>query len=197
MAAEPLSLSALFAQTFRDPARVGAMLHALRFDRGTLWSMLLVVSIISAMAVLYSVHFEPTEVTEQMRTIGPFAMTAVTFASLTILVFALYFTAQMMGGTARFPGTLLVVIWWQAVSMALQAGIMALDLLVPPLAALAGLAAFFLTFYWLVHFMNEINGFGSLMKAFGVIVLAFVGMLVGLFFILSLIMGATAIGSVT
>ena len=196
MVARPISLTALFAETFRNPAQVGATIHAVRFDRGTLWSMLLLVSIVSALAVLYSVHYEPSPVTEQMRNIGPFAMTAVTFGSLTILVFALYFTAQMMGGTARFPGTLLAVIWWQAVSMALQAGIMVLDLVAPPLAALAGLVAFFLTFYWLAHFMNEINGFGSLLKAFGVILMAFVGMLIGLFFILSLIMGAVAVGGV-
>ena len=111
---------ALIVQTFADTSGTARALNAMRLNRGILWSLLLLVSILSVLALQLSLWAYPAEARAPFDNISPFALTVVVGSALTLTVFALFFSGQALGGTGRFPGALLLTIWWQVVAVVLQ-----------------------------------------------------------------------------
>jgi len=185
----------LILRSFTEPATAAQEVFARRFDRGTLWSALLLVSVLSVLMIALTnvLIGVPPEVEEAVIQISPFAFAMVLGSSLVILVFALYFVGQMLGGTGHFPESLLCVIWLQVLSMALQLVQLFVMLIFPPLVGIVSLAGLGLILYALLHFINVLHGFDSLMKSLGTFVVSLIGIAFGLSFILTLI-GVSAQG---
>lgn len=184
----------LVGRTVTDARGVARDLLAMRFDRGTLWSMLVLVSILSVLAFETTQAVIPVNISPNMVRISPYALTVILGSGLVMMVFAFYFVGQVMGGKARFPGALLLMIWWQVMAMALQVVQTLVLLLLPFLANLISLIGLGYMFYLLIIFVDEMHGFANVFRALTTIVLAMIGIIVGLSLILTLI-GATAQGA--
>jgi len=178
---------ALMVLTFRDTRSAAQVLNAMRLNRGILWSMLFLISILTVLTLELSLVFYPADATAPFGSVSPFALTAVVGSALTITVFSLYFAGQMLGGTGRFPAALLVTIWWQAIAIVMQLVQTVALLFSPLLTSLVTLGALVFSIYCLIVFINEMHGFNSLAKALGAVVIAFLGILFGLSLILTLI----------
>ena len=127
----------------------------------------------------------------QLAQSSPFALTIVLGAGLTMMVFAFYLTGQMLGGKGRFPGALLLMIWWQVMAMAIQI-VQTLGLVLMPLiGGLISILGLGYLLYCLAVFVDAMHGFGNLFKALMTIVIASFGLLLGMSVILTLI-GVTA-----
>lgn len=182
---------ALVGRTLVDPRGAAEALLALRFNRGILWSLLVLVSILSVLVFKASLAVLPAQVSPQLAQSSPFALTIVLGAGLTMMVFAFYLTGQMLGGKGRFPGALLLMIWWQVMAMAIQI-VQTLGLVLMPLiGGLISILGLGYLLYCLAVFVDAMHGFGNLFKALMTIVIASFGLLLGMSVILTLI-GVTA-----
>ncbi len=188
-------LFTLIFQSFTDPASAAETVYSRRFDRNALWSGLLLVTVISVLLIALSnaIIGVPPEMEDAIVQITPFAFALILGASLVILVFALYFVGQMLGGKGHFPETVVCVIWLQVLSMALQVVQLIAMLLMPPVVGIVSLVGLGLLLFALVHFINVLHHFDSLLKSFGTFALSLIGIAFGLSIILAAV-GVSAQG---
>ena len=190
------ALLSLIGQSYYDPAGVARILNALRLNRGILWSGFLAVVCISVIVLELSLMSVELPNREVLFPLSPFGQAAVLAVLLTLLIFAIYFTGQMLGGKGRFPGALLLVSWWQVMAVTTQLLVMALVLVVPGLAGLVVTLAYVYMLVSLLHFINVLHGFDNLFMALATVVIAFLGAAVGLAILLAIIgVGAMQQGS--
>jgi hypothetical protein len=186
----PGGVMRLLALTLRAPGAAAAILVGLNLTRAVLWQALALVTVLSVLIVAFS----PGPMPEAGPIAGPgpvvltpFAYVAVLGASLVMLVFAIYYTGAALGGTGTFPATLTLVVWLEVLATAIRV-VQTVALLVSPLlGGLVSLAGLGLLFWTLVNFVNVLHGFGSLGKALLTLLLAVVGISLGVAVILSLI----------
>lgn len=180
-------------RSFRDPKGVAQMLNAMRLNRGILWSMMVVVICLSVIMMVATVSLTPSPADSQFVSLSPFGLAVMLGSVLVAMVFAFYFTGQMLGGTGRFPGALLLLTWWQAMGVAVQVLQIVIVLIMPPLAGVVTLAGFAYLTVALVLAIDVLHGFNSIAKAIATVIIAFLGTAFGLALILTLV-GVTAQG---
>ena len=177
----------MMLRSFSEPREVAEELTSRRLDRGTLWSIMALVVVVSALVVTVSSLVSPPtpELAPLMGT--PFLAALVIGASQVVLVFVLYFTGRMMGGTGHFPETIMLIAWHQGMTVFLQIITLAISIVSPLFGGLISLFGAFYLFYVLLQFIDVLHGFKSLAKAFGTFAFGVVGIGLGLAVMLSLI----------
>lgn len=178
-----------------DPAAVARILIGWRLPRDVLWLTLGLVTVLSVLLVALTQGPAPElPAGTQPIVVTPFAYATILGAMLVLLVFALQFTGQILGGTGDLGAALVLVVWLEVVAMALRVAQGAALLLAPPLVGPISIVGMWVLLWCLANFINVLHGFESLGKSALVIVLAAVGIGLGLGLILSLIgFGATAV----
>jgi len=181
MTAEAPLILRLIWQSFRDPAAVGAAIATLRLDRATLWQSLLLVTILSTLALALVNGGMTASPFGDGRPLAPYASAMILGASLTTLVFALYFTGRALGGQGRFAAALALVIWLEVLAIALRLAIWLVTLaLGPVLAGPLPILGIGLLGFVLVQFTKALHGFATMGRALGTIALAVLGLGLGL-----------------
>lgn len=177
----------LVGLTLVNPADVARLIVAHRQSRQVLWSALLLVTVLTVLMLAAVQMVVPAFPVPQ-----PFTSTLVVGAMFVILVFAIYFTGQALGGTGTFPAAIALVAWYGAVGIVVRTVVALVIGMVPALAVTLGLASGTLMLWCLVNFVNVLHGYDSLPKAAGVLALTLIGLLFGVAFIVALIgIGAT------
>jgi hypothetical protein len=172
-------------RSFRDPAGVALVLTRLELNRGTLYSMVALVTVLSVLILELGLYLSPADA-ELLRA-TPFTLCFILGASLIMMVFALQLTGRMLGGAGQFGSALLLVVWWQAMALIIQVGQTATMLLFPPMAGIVTLAGLAWLVFALLHLVNVLHGFDSLFKALATVVIGVVGISFGLALLLTLI----------
>ncbi|WP_394152313.1 hypothetical protein [Loktanella salsilacus] len=172
-------------RSLRDPAGVARALMSIGLARNTLYQLVALVTVLSVLMLELGVYLSPAEAEVLMAT--PFALAIILGASLLMMVFALQLTGRMLGGTGRFSGALLLVIWWQGMALLIQVVQTATLLLFPALAGIVTLAGLAWLVFSLLHLVNVLHGFDNLFKALATVVIGVVGISFGLALLLSLI----------
>ena len=176
---------AFIGQSFRDPAGTARALMGVGLSRGTLYSMLALVTVMSVLLLELGNALSPAG--SAILRLTPFTLCVILGASLIMMVFALQLTGQMLGGQGRFAAALLLVIWWQAMALVIQAAQTLAVLILPPLAGLLTIAGLVWLVFALLHFVNVLHGFDSLPKALATVAIGVVGISFGLALLLTLI----------
>jgi Yip1 domain len=99
-------------------------------------------------------------------------------------VFAIWRIGRMRGGRGTLPQTVVLVAWLQFVLLVLQVVQLAVQVMIPPLAPLIGLAAVGLFFWLLTLFVVELHGFRSAIVTF----LGIFGVMMVIAFVLALLL---------
>ncbi|MCE8008247.1 Yip1 family protein [Aestuariivita sp.] len=189
-----LSLKDLAILSIKDPALAARELIALKLDRGTLWTGLFLMVVLNTL--LHSLTNILVPGPSPLP--GVFDVPAIYLmfvgGGLVLIVLMVFWTGRTFGGTGQMEDVMVVLVWLQFLRVIVQAAALLLLLTIPVLSMLLVLAAGFIGLWMLVHFVNEAHGFGSLGKSAGVLVAAFVGMVVGVSILLSLI-GVSAVGA--
>jgi hypothetical protein len=172
-------------RSFRDPAGVALVLTRLELNRGTLYSMVSLVTVLSVLILELGLYLSQADA-ELLRA-TPFTLCFILGASLVMMVFALQLTGRMLGGAGQFGSALLLVVWWQAMALIIQVGQTATMLLFPPMAGIVTLAGLAWLVFALLHLVNVLHGFDSLFKALATVVIGVVGISFGLALLLTLI----------
>ena len=180
-------LSDMLVLSLRDPARAGALLQTARAPRDILWQMFALVVCLSGLLQYTVVALLGDAVARQTPTGTPLLTVAVMACLLTVLIFALYFTARMMGGQGSFPGTILIVTAVQALLLVGQVLQIAAFLILPGLGTLVFFVTLWITLRAAAHYVDALHGFGSVFQASMVLIVAVVGLSFGMALIVSLI----------
>ena len=187
------SLKDLALLTVQDPAEAARQLMAIQLDRGTLWTAVFLVAVLNTLlAGLNNVLMPNTTPIP-----GLFDVPAVYFffvgGGLVLTILTLFWVGRAFGGEGSMEDIMVVVVWLQFMRVLVQATALVLLLTIPMLSILLILVAALVGIWILVHFVDQAHRFGSLSKAAGVLIAAFIGMVVGVSILLSMI-GVSAVG---
>lgn len=189
-----MNIQEFIMRSFRDPAGTARALAAWRLGMGTLWSMMLLVIVLSVLVLEAGLMLSPSEAA--MIIASPFTLCVILGASLVMLAFAIQLTGRMFGGTGRFPAALLLIVWWQAMALLIQLVQTATLLISPPLSGIVALAGLSWMVFALLHLVNVLHGFDSLLKSLGAVVVGILGISLGTALLLTLV-GVTVQGGTT
>ena len=188
------SLKDLAIESVQDPAGAARQLMALNLDRGTLWLALFLMAVLNTL-----LHGLTNQLVPGPSPLpGLFDVPAVYFffvgGGLVLIVLTIFWTGRAFGGQARMEDVMVVVVWLQFLRVMVQAAALVLLLTIPVLSMILVLAAAFVGLWILVHFVDQAHQFNSVGKSAGVLIAAFIGMVVGVSILLSLI-GVSAVGA--
>lgn len=187
------AIAQLLLQTFVHPRELAMGMVAERYERHILWTGAFLVIVLSGIVQYGLVYVTPENELTKLLFTTPLVTTVMVGCGIIVLVFAIYFGGQMMGGTGHFPETLLLMVWLQFAQVvvgAIQIVIIAISPALVGVAALVGLMGGAGIFYATLQFIDVLHGFKSLWAAFGTLVISFLGLAVGLVIILAVIGGA-------
>lgn len=182
-----------------EPVDMATRVLGMRFPRDVLWQALILVAVLNVLLLAFVQLVSPTPVVVQGQviTLTPFAYAVIIGTFLMFLVFMIVHAGRMFGGTGTLDGALMLIVWFQAVSVTLEAIQVALLLISPGIAALFGVITLGAIIWVFVNFINVLHGFASLAKAAVVIVLALICAALGTGVVMGLLGISTPVGGTT
>ncbi|MFP4274875.1 MAG: YIP1 family protein [Paracoccaceae bacterium] len=184
------AIGRLALETIRAPRSAAAQLIGLGLPRELLWTALALVVILNALIFTLTNMVSPPPAEMPMVVMEPLPFALLLGAALVASIFALFWVGRGLGGQARLDDLMVLLIWLQSLRVALQLALLVLMPVVPALASLIVLAASILGIWILVNFVDVAQGFDSLLKSLGVLILSTLGMAIALSLVLSLFGGA-------
>lgn len=180
-----MTLTPVIRETFRNPREAAAMLLSMGVPRGAT-AMAFVLAIVLSILVT-----EPFFAMMPPETFGPpispMARAAMTGVLSAALVWVIWMVARRLGSRARLEEVFLIFAYLEAMLSA-GLGVMLLTIFVTPF--LAGFLGLAVTFYWaylLAMFFAEALDVGPPIKAFGIVLMAWVIVYVAGILLLTLI----------
>ncbi|PJI92005.1 Yip1-like protein [Yoonia maricola] len=145
--------------------------------RDALWTALALVAVLNVILVVLLQLISPIPVAFEDRAIAfsPFGFTVIMGTFLVLFVFGTFYAGKMLGGVGTLTASLAIVVWFQSVSLTLEAIQLVLMLISPAIASIFGLLSFGALIWCFLNFVNILHAFNNLGKAFVAILLAFVG----------------------
>jgi len=183
----------LVTETLTTPRLAAARLIALQVPRPVLWQALLLMVVLNALAFWVGILAMPPEQPLPPMMGSPFMFALTMGCGAVVTVFAVTLVGAWLGGSARLEDVLVLVTWLQALRLAVQVVATFLTATLPSLAIVLLMAVNIYGLWILVNFIDIAHRFGSLPRAFGVILMAALGIVMGLIVMLSL-NGATTMG---
>lgn len=182
-----------------EPAEMAARVLGMRFSREAMWLALALVAVLNVilLAVVQIVSPAPLIMQEQMIALSPFAYAAIIGSFLTFLVFMLVHAGRMVGGTGTLDGALMLIVWFQAISLTLETIQVGLLMISPGVAALFGMISLGAIIWVFVHFINVLHGFANFGKAIAVIVLALIATALGTGVVMGMLGISAPVGGTT
>ncbi len=183
----------LAVDTLRDPQDAAARIMGWQVPRRELYIALLAVSALTALIVGTVSTLGPPPDQELLDTVPmlalfqrPLALFVLTAGGLIVMVHALYWAGNAMGGQGDLGDLIALMAWLQALRVAAQIGILALSAVVPSIAGLLALMVMIVAFWLMLHFVSAALHLGSLWRAFGILMAVSAGLLLGLMLIVTL-----------
>jgi len=175
-------------QSILMPAVVARQIMTLSLSRGLLWQALLLMVILG---VLTSALTQGAVLRLPLGTatvdVTPLSYALILGGSLVMLVFALHYTGQMLGGTGSFAATLALVVWLEAVAVLVRVAQALLLLALPGFSGIVAILGLCILGWCMLNFVDVLHGFQSLGRAALTLVLAVIGITFGMAIILTLI----------
>ena len=177
----------LVINTIKDPKQVALKISLITLPPVTLWSLVVLVVIISVLLSELANWLLPVKPTQTSLILisSPFLATVILTVLMTVMIFLTFYIGKLFGGTGSIESTISVIVWLQTTMIALQVVQLILIPFLPSLAMILGFFAGILFFWLYVNFILVLHGFTSLGKVFfGVI-----ASMLGVIFLFSLLIG--------
>ena len=189
-----IQLRDLAVMTIKNPANAARIVMATRFPREALWTTLALAAVLNTLMFCLSDLISPAPSPFPAIFQVPVFYLAVIGFGLVASVYALLWIGGIMGGQGNLDEIMSLLIWLQAMRIAVQAVVIVLSVTIPVLAVLLSLAASLMGVYITLHFVNEAHRFGSLGRSAFVLIGSAVGIVVFVSILLTLV-GGTLMGS--
>lgn len=159
-----------------EPSKMAQKVIGLDLPRDALLTGLALVAVLNVvlLTLLQLLSPAPIAFEEQAFALSPFAYAAIIGVFLGLLVIATFQIGKMMGGVGTFTATLAVIVWFQSISLTLEAIQLVLVLISPAIASIFGMLSLGALIWSIVNFVNVLHGFESIGKALTTIVLALI-----------------------
>ena len=177
----------LVINTIKDPKQVALKISLVTLPPVTLWSLVVLVVIISVLLSELANWLLPVKPTQTSLILisSPFLATVVLTVLMTVMIFLTFYIGKLFGGTGSIESTISVIVWLQTTMIALQVVQLILIPFLPSPTYILGFFAGILFFWLYVNFILVLHGFTSLGKVFfGVI-----ASMLGVIFLFSLLIG--------
>lgn len=160
-----------------EPSHAARKVLSMDFPRTWLWTGLALVAVINVimLALLQLLSPVPVAFEQQAFSLSPFAYVAIIGVFLVLFVFATYHVGKLFGGTGTLEATLAIIVWFQSISLTLEAIQVLLVLISPAIASIFGLISLGALIWCFVNFINVLHAFENLGKAIATIILALIG----------------------
>ncbi|MFK7876084.1 MAG: YIP1 family protein [Paracoccaceae bacterium] len=186
----------LFMQTVRTPAEAADHVLQTELEFSDLWMGVIAISALSACVTGLTIVLIPLPPGWPELFASPFAHFATTAVGMILFATLLTWAGRGLGGTGTLPSLLKLILWLQTFRVGLQVLGLLLLVAVPVLGAFYGLATGLLALWVLLHFIKVGHGLASIGTASLVLFATFVGLIVGMSMLLSLVgfgsLGVTA-----
>ena len=142
-----------------------------------LWIGLALVAVLNVIlvALLQMLSPAPLAMQEQAFALSPFGFLAIIGIFFVLFVYGIFYAGRMIGGVGTLTGSLAIVVWFQSVSLTLEAIQFVLVLISPAIGSIFGLLTLGALIWCFMNFINVLHGFNNLGKALGAIFLALIG----------------------
>ncbi len=171
-----------------EPADMAGKVMAMRFEPAAMWMAIALIAVLNVLFLAVMQFLSPVAVAMQEEAVrlSPFALTAVIWLSLVLLVLTTSYIGQWMGGQGDLQATLTLMVWFHSINLTLEAGQLLLMLISPYLAALASLIMFGALVWCIINFINVLHGFENLVKSIVILALSVfaMGLIAGLILVL-------------
>ncbi|KIN61044.1 hypothetical protein Z945_2028 [Sulfitobacter noctilucae] len=175
--------------SIKDPREAGRQIMAMDLDRDTLWTALGLVAVVNTFLVTLLIASSGSEVPLPRFMNSPLTLFVLIAGVLVLYIHALYWAGLTIGGTGRLMDVLALVVWFQILRAAAQLAILVLSLALPALGALASLVVAVWGFWIFLNFLATALNLTSPWHSLAVLVVAFVGLVLGVGVLTSLIGG--------
>ncbi|WP_147125073.1 YIP1 family protein [Shimia ponticola] len=177
----------LIGESFTNPRQAARVLLSLNPTRDIAFSALGLTVVLSVILSFLMSGGEALRLTPESMPLQPGIVAGMMMCLTTILAFMIYFTGQAMKGTGDLPSSILVMAWMQALFLAGQVVQGFLILMSPGLGTLFGVALTLVIIWVLLVFIDELHQLGSVGRAAFLLFMAFVGVTLGMSFLLTLV----------
>lgn len=176
----------LALETLQSPRTAAKKVMALNLSRDVLWSSLALVACVNSIFNGLSLLFVDASL---MPTVlrNPILFFVIITGLQVLSVHAFYWTGRAIGGHGDLGNTLALLVWLQALQAAAQVALFVVVILSPGLAQMVAMGVSVFALWLTVNFIAEALHLPSLMHAAGVVVLAAVGIAIGLLILVGLI----------
>ncbi len=160
-----------------EPTKAAQKAISLNLPTEALWLGLALAAVLNVilLSILQLATPAPIAFEEQAFALSPFAYVSIIAIFLALFVMGTLYTGNFMGGTGTLAGSLTVIVWFQSISLTLEAIQLILVLISPAIASLFGLLSLGALIWCFVNFINVLHGFNNLGKAAITCVLALMG----------------------
>jgi len=179
----------LILRTITDPKGAAEVVLGMALSRPILWQGLILICALSAvlMGVLGAENLAvPWGNVNLILT--PIGYAFVLGAGLVMMVFALHYTGRSLEGQGRFADSLAAIVWIEVVALCFRVlQVLVAALLGGTVATFFSLGGVMILLWALVDFIDQVHHFNSLPRAAGTLVLAVLGITLGMSLIIAFI----------
>ncbi|WP_208348470.1 Yip1 family protein [Pseudaestuariivita rosea] len=182
------SIIALFQLSFANPKEGAEKILALGIPREANWLIVAIVAVLSGLlsAVFQMVTPENPQPMFMMPS-SPGGLVAISAATLLSMIFAVHLAGRAFSSQGSFDDCMVLICWWQFIWIIVQSASVLLIMMIPAIGALFFLIMGGYCLWLLVSFTDVIYRFNSPGKSALLLVLAFLGVVFTLGFVLSIL----------
>lgn len=160
-----------------EPSESARRVIELNLPRDALWTGLALVAVLNVILVVLLQMISPAPVAfqEQAFALSPFGFVAIIGIFLGLFVFGIFYAGKIMGGAGTLHASLAIIVWFQSISLTLEAIQVLLVLISPAIGSIFGLLSLGALIWCFVNFINVLHGFNNIGKALVTIFLALIG----------------------
>ncbi len=176
------------AQTsLRDPQAAARRIMELSLRRDALWTALTLVAIANTFLVLLLVRGSAAAMPMPGYVEAPIALFLLIAGLMVVYVHAMFWAGRALGGQGLLDDVLAVLVWFQVLRAAAQMAVILVGLALPPLGLLLSLVVAIWGFWIFLNFITAALNLRSVGHGLLVLILAGVGLILGLGLLLSVI----------
>lgn len=196
MSFHPQQMMRLCWQGLVSPREGASAALSLGVPRAAILPMAGLVSV--ALAYLRFLQFEvagpvnmelPDGTVEQVQ-IQPLLLAGMLLATIVFGSWALTAIGKRMGGTGQLEEAATLLVYLNMIAVGLNLAILVSMIIMPALSLVLGFAAFTMLIWLSVQFTDVLHGFGSLLKAAGLLLAVVTAVAIGMMFLITLFGGA-------
>lgn len=187
--------SDLILLTIREPAQAARLLTGLNLSGQVLWTAMFLVAVLQALVIILTEYLFPLGFPMSALAKAPFWLFVASLIGLVLMVFALHWIGQQMGGQGTLHQIIVVILWLQLLRIGVQLITLGLAFVSPILATLVSFCAGLLAIYIIIQFINQVHNLDSVAKSIAVLALSMLATMIGLSVLIAMV-GAPLLGTI-